>query len=126
MEHEERGSKGRPREDEEEANIIFEGIWGGLQRKWPHCDPQCEPLPAADMSLKLLDEQSHGGWREEQPFMWPLINSNSGSFVCMCSRGVIVSQSNYKSTGCLRSCLPLFLDFNRHNLNFCSCCLNVL
>lgn len=42
-EHEE-GSKGRRRQDEEEdgeaeADIILEGIRGGLQRKWPQCDP---------------------------------------------------------------------------------------
>lgn len=32
---------------------FFEGIWGGLQRKWPQSDPQYETLPLPDLSLKV-------------------------------------------------------------------------
>lgn len=71
----------------------FEGMEGGRQRKWPRSDLRCESLPAADTALKLLEEHSHGNWREELPFMWFLIDSNSDLFslcVCVCE-GVFVS-----------------------------------
>lgn len=83
MEHErEEANQVEGRMRRREASVL-KGAQGGLQRKWPQCDPRGEPRPAADMSLKLLDEQSRGGGREEQLFMWRLINSNPDPFVCV-------------------------------------------
>lgn len=84
------GSKGR-REDMEEASVLIEGIQGGLQRKWPQCDPRFEPSPPPGRSLKPVFEGMKNEVsvvkREEQPFTWRLINSYSVPFVCLCVWG---------------------------------------